>query len=584
MNGTMPTSLCGACQKETSQMHWQPLRQIDTRFLRSEYMLSEVEAHQMANLLEEEELEYRQNEENMGHLQRLMEEMERRKLYLEANMQRRRSTVSALRRVPVEIWEIIFSAFCSSTDSGYACTVDLSRPQPILEAAPLILLQVCARWRAIVSGRRELWSSIRFRFRKIRHKALGVAGKVLMKSAGQPLDLYIQKYADSSQVSTNDHEVCALLGQHLSRCRRIVLDTGTSALVDFVRNQQIDFPSLESFEHAAHCLIADALWGKPRCEAPKLKAVTTHCVYFFATLPCTQLTSLNCSFTLNVTTEFEELFRHVLPMCRQLHSLTLGFKVEPMFSSRGLHPVELPRLRTLAIGCTFMTSQLSSQIISALTTRSLRDFDFQCERANDGWSYSFLVFLERCSALETLSLVSRRSGDFPRTQTLFAVLQRTPNLRRFELVLEKNLDLYHAPSYRDHVNDFLSAFFLSLSQPGLRWTFVPKLEELSVYASHITLDESMANKVVGAALTRSNSSVGGAVASDNSATPLTSVRLVRFQVEPTCQCHDRTMLDASEKFVLESSPAMIQMEELEEVGVQIVIEDIDESPPGLETG
>ncbi|KAF9258521.1 hypothetical protein L218DRAFT_730064 [Marasmius fiardii PR-910] len=149
--------LCERCRS-----HWllDSLSSNDTD-LTDDYQLPELSEEEMVMKLE-------QHKADIALLRRKLKKLESAKQTLEARIRWRHHRVSALRNLPVQIWEKTFALACSfSSNDGYSLEITYSNsskhtpPDPVF---PIILSHVSSLWRTIALGFPRLWSSISIRF------------------------------------------------------------------------------------------------------------------------------------------------------------------------------------------------------------------------------------------------------------------------------------------------------------------------------------------------------------------------------------------------------------------------------------
>ncbi|KAF9255540.1 hypothetical protein L218DRAFT_844674, partial [Marasmius fiardii PR-910] len=170
-----------------------PLRPIDPDYLHSSHAPSDVDASQMLKLLEEEMEELKQYTDNIAYLCQKLEDLQIGKQKLEDHITQRRSTLSAWRRVPVELWEDIFTYACSfSASDGYSLTIKTDREhQSIVTMSPAVLSHVCTRWKTILIERPRFWSSIDLQSLPLSTATNPILQMFLTRSARCPLDFRV---------------------------------------------------------------------------------------------------------------------------------------------------------------------------------------------------------------------------------------------------------------------------------------------------------------------------------------------------------------------------------------------------------
>ncbi|KAK1224887.1 hypothetical protein PQX77_012200 [Marasmius sp. AFHP31] len=116
-----------------------------TRVLNTNYVPSNMERRSLWGLLREPEEQIRQLNEEICRLQAKRQKLKR---FVDLH----RALLSPSRRVPVDIWRLIFID-CLPSDSYGFCT-------PMIRSAPLLLTTICRLWREIALTTPNLWTSI----------------------------------------------------------------------------------------------------------------------------------------------------------------------------------------------------------------------------------------------------------------------------------------------------------------------------------------------------------------------------------------------------------------------------------------
>ncbi|KAJ8079271.1 hypothetical protein PM082_021773 [Marasmius tenuissimus] len=356
-----------------------------------------------------------------------------------ANFQKCRSAISVQRRVPAEIWEIIFRrafhdhSFIVKHSSFYT-------PVLVFQTPALVFSQVCARWRAVAIGCSRLWSSIDIHLNAFTPNMTSALQTNLKRSAPQPLSLCI--FPGCPPLSANARDAWKLLGPSFSRCETLVWDVYRDDILPEVHG--LAFPSLVSFRYTSFperpkmARAYNWFWRAIRL-APQLTNVVVGDPLPFDFLPYSQLTSLNVQ-QIRGMDFVEELFR-VLPKCSALVSLTLGSPDRsdghiPLVFQK---PIEIPSLRHLAINdelCylgsdnIILSIMCPNLLLPNLTSFSLHAYSWPSPLSD--------LLGQKCSdTLERLT-VALRTGGFYEENTLhrtIALLEHTPYLTHLELAV-----------------------------------------------------------------------------------------------------------------------------------------------------
>ncbi|KAJ8095188.1 hypothetical protein PM082_010410 [Marasmius tenuissimus] len=176
--------------------------------------------HVISQFLLDAEKEMKECQAEINRLWSAMHLLENKRNGLKKTMEKCRSLLSPVHRLPAEVLAIIFS-FCRQTN-------DLVRPS--CRPTALQVVQVCGRWREIGLETPSLWSSIHIALKHWKDKAgsLTVLTKLFMeRSKKSPLDLALEFYADGvAESDTSEYSllpVIAALSRNCVRWRSITL-------------------------------------------------------------------------------------------------------------------------------------------------------------------------------------------------------------------------------------------------------------------------------------------------------------------------------------------------------------------------
>ncbi|KAF9265922.1 hypothetical protein L218DRAFT_1075458 [Marasmius fiardii PR-910] len=563
--------LCERCQTPVP-VDSRIIQPIDSRFLRSDYVLSDEERLRINQLLKEENRRLQDYEEEIMRTRQRLAVLEEEKRNLEGNILRRRSALSILRSLPVEIWEIIFASVCSSSHNGQSLIIECSywRRSPLLVMPPLVLSHVCSSWRAIALGSPKLWSSIRIAYDKIPASFYQLFETFVKRSEGWSLDLEIV----SGPVEPSDRppHVLAfwkLIAENLLRCRAFTYGVRhCDPLYRAPPIADVSFPNLTSFRCTAHKDKIDSThwFWQALSRAPKLSIAETFGPYPLDTLPYSQLTTLIIRPLFN--DESLDDFFQVLQVSRNLRHLTLQIDDSDALSDElemdHFPVVSIPCLTNLivniqatALDAPFMAACLRAMYHSLLMP-SLVTLKLECPVKNTAsWPDSLLVMLQRCSSLQRLSLCWRGcyEPDFHPQKPLSKILQVTPNLTHFVFHLSTTHLIEQGISEAKETFNarvLLSSFFSELQHPPSSSSLLPKPRSLSLRLRGTVMDDSMLEDLLGAAMGRKASNL-----------PLGSIRVQRF-------------VEKSEPTISVEPELFEKMESLEQDGVSVTIEDTTE--------
>ncbi|KAG7093287.1 hypothetical protein E1B28_006969 [Marasmius oreades] len=508
-------ALCERCHRMVNIPLIRPFHMIEPRFLYSEYIPSETETSRLREVVTDGEEEIKRYEEDMAVLQQTLDQLTRAKSAVEITTRKCRAALSVHRRVPQEVWEIVFSTLCLSLHD-YSFNIDYNSPSPLLGLPATILSQVCSRWKAIVKGSPSLWSSLNVNIREISYNILRPLTACLENSRGIPLKLRIESALKCVQRQLWNYEVWRTLSEHIYRSRELVLAIRYDDCADALSPiQHLTFPTLESFceEIASPAVRLWPWFWQPLRNATKLVTVSGG-RFLESNMPWSQLTTLNVSLANGVR----------------------------MF----IREVNLPSLQRLSV-CVRYHSWLSA-ILESFIMPSLETCDIQ----HGKWPLpsSFLTLVIRSSSsLKQITITVRlkRSGsNLSQDPLVFNVLQAAPQLTYFKLSVERakgaNIQPYHS------LSDDLISTLLSELKDNL--AFLPKLGFLSLEFSDITLNAQVVVGVLEAVSAR-----------QLTPHPLTELRIVRL-----------SGTQVNEVFTIE--PELLdRIKMLEQNRIKVVIED-----------
>ncbi|KAL0578522.1 hypothetical protein V5O48_003465 [Marasmius crinis-equi] len=497
---------------------------------------------------------------------------------------------SSLDRTPPEIWEIIFSLVCSSTRNGYSLQISC-RKQKIYDMPPVILSQVCTRWRQITLGCPELWASIDIYFGYLPGSCQSVLQLFLENSRGRRLSVRVQHESNRyTALSRAEQANWALLSQHLWRCSKLVLDMDDYKLLKLPSAARgMGFPNLLTFEGASwegpRGLNAGRPgWRKALRNAPKLCNVITTSLYSSDIVPYSQIAMLKLR---HLNPEQVADFYGIIPLCPQLKHLTLGVQVYRLETDISLHldPVTMPSLETLTLESTHgadVRCPLYKEVFGSLRMPVLKSLRLQCPAhriMEDGWPTALLDMLERTHSLQELSLLindckeSAANMDIPRS-VVSRLLRTIPNVSVLVLAVQGR------EHFRPGADNLLSALFLELAQ--IEDPLLPNLDSLRLYMSGVCLDKVAAEAVLQAAEARSPRILAS---SDPSGAPrlkpITQLSVARFEIPLSYGAvYAYTQGDrVAHSRLIEFGPGIqTRMRDLKEDGVKVTIKDMDGPP------
>ncbi|KAG7093267.1 hypothetical protein E1B28_006950 [Marasmius oreades] len=432
-----------------------PFHTIEPRFLRSDYVPSDIEISQLTDVI---------------------------------------------RRVPAEIWEMNFSTLCLSL-CEYSLDDDCE-DYPLLGLPATIISQVCSHWRIIAKGFPKLWSSINVNLSNPPYN-VGLPLEVYFSNSGDyPLKLRIQSDGPILKSSWGLY-LWESLSRHIHRSRELIMAMDANrADIEFLPPvPRLTFPNLESYRE--ECPPPDELawpwfWQAIQ-KSTKLAVVST----FFVNraIPFSQLTTweIRCIHRFKDVDDFLDVARS----CKALQSLTLSGSRKLPGTGDNLpvvvREVNLPSLRNLSI-CTYqdhywLPSIFGSLVMPSLETRSFRHCAWHLPSA--------LVDMVRRSSISLkqirLTLMEGWRANSSGDPLLLDMLQAVPKLTSFELTLGgvATTKIRHYTTFVEEMASALLSKFKDKSRD-----FLPQLEYFSLELPCVTLNMQLVERILEVAAAR----------------------------------------------------------------------------------
>ncbi|KAK7058494.1 hypothetical protein VNI00_002128 [Paramarasmius palmivorus] len=263
------TSLCEACRVlyEVPQLHHPPL---NIEVLRSNHLPSRVEFSQVPSFVERSVQDLERVEERIIWLRYGLERLEKHRATLRQDIERRKSWISPIRKLPVEILQEIFSRACLgdrpeqfSLDISSAVVEDHSHceyncrttfgcsdgrfiTRKRTNAIPSRLSHVCSHWMNVIVGLPRLWSSIRLNLAKLDRKHARLVHIYLGHSKEHPLKIHLHEHLEDSYMLHEDttqiieragYSVLGSIMRELSRCEELSYDLDTDGPIQLVHEE-----------------------------------------------------------------------------------------------------------------------------------------------------------------------------------------------------------------------------------------------------------------------------------------------------------------------------------------------------------
>ncbi|THU89871.1 hypothetical protein K435DRAFT_677040, partial [Dendrothele bispora CBS 962.96] len=145
------TVLCSTCKRDLATPDL-PCYSLRRDILRSMWIPSESKASQIEQEIVDCSSEIAKYDTEIETLEGVLEELRRKRCEIQRYSDERRSLLSPIRKLPIEILGEIFAASCS--DYGLLIT---TFPKGKISAHTLVLSHVCSQWRNFVISTPSLW-------------------------------------------------------------------------------------------------------------------------------------------------------------------------------------------------------------------------------------------------------------------------------------------------------------------------------------------------------------------------------------------------------------------------------------------
>ncbi|KAK1224354.1 hypothetical protein PQX77_012738 [Marasmius sp. AFHP31] len=424
------------------------------------YVPSSIEFDHVLLELREEETELEALDEEVGRLEDVLFRMRIARAWLLDRMKQRRSVVSAVRRVPVEIWDMILKWASSMTEFSLDFSV-MERNKTPSVSFPHTLSRVCRGWKRMVDAMPTIWCSIRIaQLPYLRTDIRPLLVEYLSKSSGHPLKISVleehsKHYASphyrgflrpEKTLSPLQQDVFLLLIRDAAvQCEELEFYLSNQ---DFPLNSSdvIEFPILQSLRTEVPAESGNKMYGwlcKILKQSPHLTRLSARKFPYLRDIPRKE----------NLTVlEIKDGDMYNLPkllrVFNRLESLTVNQLCLPDRDYTNLADIEPPHLRTLHLTIADDPSRMSA-LFDHLRATSLTDlrlsFDCRSDYNEDDdplihWPQtSFVQMLGRhASSITRLDLEVLRSGDEPMPEelSLAEIVQAVPRLTYLKLGLE----------------------------------------------------------------------------------------------------------------------------------------------------
>ncbi|KAJ8092744.1 hypothetical protein PM082_007073 [Marasmius tenuissimus] len=525
------------------------------QFRLSTYQPTNADVARIQDILEKEEKSLQKYDEEVEDLEQKLRQVKAGRSVVEDNISTCLSALSVCRRLPVEIWEFIFSRYVSLY--AYSFIVDdHNSTHEIIKMPTVTISRVCQSWRSIVRGCPALWSTIDLALvgqldREVRgglklHLENSKEHPLQVRLQNKELSYYRGRYGSTTQRAGRDS--WQLLCSHMNRWQTLTLGGGCSHL------PQVNNPSLPNLtslviessysrhSNSPYLITPHRDWLSQvlhNSVTPRLEFIELTDLDQVDEIPsCSRLTKLHVrDLRVNLRHRDRTLFPlnllHILEASNNLRSLslTVNFDDRNELCTRRLSAslgsrfrssvdVQLPLLESLTIhdrtsyGGRDTISPLQALFCSSIAVASLADLELVC-RSRSVPIY-FDMITRSTPPLTSLRLGIKSIQDIHPSRLPVLSFWESFSSTLARLELDVTTDRNATGKYREVVDPFVGDILSKLKVS----TFLPMLSSITLGIQDI----SVTNEIIDAALEI-------ALQRQAAAVPLRSFCLIRL----TCQ-------------------------------------------------
>ncbi|KAK1223913.1 hypothetical protein PQX77_012391 [Marasmius sp. AFHP31] len=425
--------------------------------LRFGYIPSSLEHDHIVSELREEEGELEALDKEIARLEDALVRMRTGRTWLLHRMRQRKSAVSAIRRLPIEIWDMIFKWAGLMAEFALDFSESGCR-EKCLVSLPYKLSWVCKGWGRIAESIPVIWSSIRLR--KLPYLKTDIRPLLLeyiSKSSGHPLRVSLldedfedptpsfRLFCNGRRLSSLQQDVFLLLMREAAaRCEELEFYLDDYEAPRSLLNEVIDFPILRSLRANVLATSPDKMYGwflKILKQAPHLTCLSTR-KFPYRDIPH----EANLTVLEIINGEFCDLPR-LLHGCKGLESLVVDQLCIPILNHTNLAEIELPHLRTMHLSTIEDPSRMVG-LFDCLKATSLADlrlgFFYELDEGiYDGpisWPQASLIRMlgRHASSIIRLEMEIIRPDmeSMPEELSLVEIVHAVPGLAQLKLDLE----------------------------------------------------------------------------------------------------------------------------------------------------
>ncbi|KAK7029365.1 hypothetical protein VNI00_014619 [Paramarasmius palmivorus] len=360
---------------------------------------SHIQILQARDAIVNEEEEIRRYDAEIKRLNRIIKKLKAEQSLLRKQLAVHRSWIAPIQQLPSEILMEIFQYACLSEDYTLSVT---SRTKEI-RSVPLTISYVSSRWRGLVKGQPNLWTSISVDLYRHRWDICPLLRSFLENSKQKPLsiefrdseiDAWTLHYADSDyrtcHLGMRGVNVFSLLMEESYRVESLSAQISWEILENEQLNNLVDSPpnfacrfpilrELRSFQDPGfdddglEQLVSQWFVWNGLSIAPHLRVLSLHALSPDNPLPYHRLTRLELLWD-----DDPEYLLGVLSNSPCLEELSIQhFRGSITFDEVQFDPVKLTSLRSLTIGVPVMGVPSINALFSILTLPSLRTLEIR---------------------------------------------------------------------------------------------------------------------------------------------------------------------------------------------------------------
>ncbi|KAF9266036.1 hypothetical protein L218DRAFT_898056 [Marasmius fiardii PR-910] len=457
------------------------------------------ERNRTLSILEKEEAELKRCDDELKHLGELVKTLRAEREVIAKRMEKRRSWIACIRKLPADVLQEIFSHVCLAYGHSLhiqEMSIDLGmRRCWTIQKPAMTLSQVSAYWRQVSSSCARLWCSIRVEVHNPPTRFRPILGIYIKNSASAPLDIHFRdpvrhEWTVSNRqvcLGTNGCYIIDTLMKEAFRMEKLVVDELHYSAFQTTEPRLLGFPILKSFVgHASEYDISlrSSAFMMGIGEAPLLRNVLlprlpssedrfTGRQAIPIDLPYAHITSLKMGHINGSLEDFCKFIPRFINLERFIIQYVTSWSPHPSAEFNKL--ITLPSLHTFAITISRLPLDTFSNLFDVLDFPSLKlfKFSFNTTSCNFGLrlSQSFFSFLQRSSSLSRLNIFLTIHPFIP-AKDLEDLLKSTPNLEYLSFTLNTDDE--------DSSSIHTLASVLSIKPEDDSVVIVPRLRELDV--------------------------------------------------------------------------------------------------------